>query len=173
MDSGVADDRGESDSDAGRKQSVTISRRVLIVGAIATAVAVGLIVAVVVVLTGNESGSKPATVASSEHSLKGSVTILLTPYSETRGCFTSSTGYADISPGAAVVVEDGSGTTLATGRLSEPTQHPQIKAQCTWSFSLLVPDADFYRLTIGGRDPLTYSSAELKTLDWTVNLKLG
>lgn len=78
-------------------------------------------------------------------------------------------GYSDMRGGARVVVSDAAGKTLALGSLS--TGRPgQLITECVFSFKVDVPRGhDFYRVTIGDRDPMEYAAEDLmKPLDLTL-----
>lgn len=80
-------------------------------------------------------------------------------------------GYNDIAPGVSVTVRDGSGSTLATGRLGEGEALTGLG--CTYKFNVEVPDAAFYRVEVSHRGELEYSKAELENADWKVDASLG
>lgn len=74
-------------------------------------------------------------------------------------------GYDDIVAGAQVVVQDGAGSVLATSSLTGGRVN--VKG-CTFVFSVDVPDADFYQVTVTHRGALIYSRSDLTGDDWHV-----
>lgn len=80
-------------------------------------------------------------------------------------------GYNDIAAGVSVTVRDGTGSTLATGRLGKGEALAGIG--CTYKFDVVVPDADFYRVEVAHRGELEYSKAELERNDWKFEASLG
>lgn len=77
-------------------------------------------------------------------------------------------GYKDMREGAAVVVTDGSGTTVGKGALgpavlavtSDATN--LLDGWCELPFSVdATAGLDFYRVKVGARDPLDFSEEEL------------
>jgi hypothetical protein len=88
-------------------------------------------------------------------------------------------GYDDIESGLRVVVNDGEGKTLATGRLgtSSYEQNPQypILGECVFPIEVPegLPRADFYSIEVGSRGELTYSYDEMEANGWTVSFSLG
>lgn len=88
------------------------------------------------------------------------------------GC-TGDGGYADIASGMGLTLKDGEGTILATSRL-ERGETSDDRKECHFAFTFEdVPDADFYVVESSGRGEQTYSRAELKAADWTINLEIG
>ena len=82
-------------------------------------------------------------------------------------------GYDDIRLGASVVVKDGKGVTLATGRLGAGKMG-EFGVDCEFSLEVLnVPKADFYSIEVGHRGALTYSRKELGAIGWSVAFELG
>jgi hypothetical protein len=80
-------------------------------------------------------------------------------------------GYEDIYPGAQVIVKNESGDILGEGHLVFVDYD---FTACTFSFRVQgIPVAKFYTVTVGSRDPLTYSYDELKGQGWSVSLSLG
>jgi hypothetical protein len=110
-----------------------------------------------------------------EHTLSGTVTVVDSYYSgfdPGRSC-AGDNGYDDIRGGAQVVVMDGRGETLSTGRLSDGSFDG---LGCVFSFALEdVTRAEFYSLTVASenRGELQYSYDELAADDWSVQLSLG
>jgi hypothetical protein len=46
-------------------------------------------------------------------------------------------------------------------------------AQCTVTFVVDVPKADYYQLKVGTHGAPSYSFAEMRSMDWQLNLSLG
>lgn len=83
-------------------------------------------------------------------------------------------GYGDIGPGSRVTVRDGEGEVLASTALGAGTVVGPGYQTCRFEFSLAdVPGADFYQITVGARDPMTYSADDLRSRGWRVDLTLG
>jgi hypothetical protein len=78
-------------------------------------------------------------------------------------------GYNDIVAGAQVVIEDGTGSTLATTDLRGGTLGMH---GCTFTFEADVLDAPFYRITVTHRGAVTYSRDDMERSGWHADLKL-
>lgn len=90
------------------------------------------------------------------------------PDSDCRG----SGGYSDIRSGVTVTARDGTGRTLATGRLGPGTRESIIS--CVFEFEVRgLAQSDFYSFEVGRRGELTYSHAEMEAARWTVGFELG
>lgn len=87
------------------------------------------------------------------------------------------TGYSDIHAGVQVVVADESGTTIGTtslgaGRLSY--QGPiDARTSCQFPFTVSVPKAAFYKVSVGRRGDITNSFEEMVAQEWRVELAVG
>ena len=82
-------------------------------------------------------------------------------------------GYNDMHDGTEVVVKDGAGVIIGTGRLDfDPTADGRANV-CVWRFEAPTKSSDFYSVSIGHRDPVTYSATEMDALDWSLVLTLG
>jgi hypothetical protein len=110
-----------------------------------------------------------------KHTVSGTMTILDSSYlglSAGARC-AGDIGYADIRPGAQVVLADARGETLSTGRLSDGRFDG---LGCVFHFVVEdVARADFYAFSIGNgfRGELQYSYDEMSADDWSVQLSLG
>jgi len=82
-------------------------------------------------------------------------------------------GYEDMHDGAEVVVKDGAGVIIGTGRLVFDPAADQRGNICIWTFSVPTKTSDFYSVSIGRRDALNYSAAEMQALGWDLRLTLG
>jgi hypothetical protein len=83
-------------------------------------------------------------------------------------------GYDDIEAGLGVVVRNEDGTTIGTGELTqEGLDDPGSETECTFAFSIDVPEAEFYSIEVGSRGELTYSAAEMEDQGWRVSFELG
>jgi len=89
-------------------------------------------------------------------------------------------GYSDIRANMAVTVKDGTGNILATettgiGRAPDTFTYKSkvLFVTCQFDFSINVPKADFYSISIGRRGELNYSLEEMKANGWKVSLSLG
>lgn len=88
--------------------------------------------------------------------------------------------YGDLGAGAQVTVRNGSGVTLALGRLGMgklsgvigTSITPAGAGTCTMPFEIEVPGSDFYEIEVSHRGGLQYSEAEMEQMDWTVSLSL-
>lgn len=84
---------------------------------------------------------------------------------------TISSGYADLSPGADVVVKNEKGEIIATGALQEGVW---IRRACKMSLVVAdVPQAKFYEIEVGRRGPQRYSASELTAQGFKLTLTLG
>lgn len=147
-------------------------------------------------------GTPPATIAMTAapvltatvvaYTLQGSISIFGLPgvrgpwtpidFPKSQGC-KGSGGYSDISEGTQVVVKNGQGTILATGRLGvgtfPPIPSPAPKTPpttdiCGFAFLVpAIPDSDFYSIEVSHRGALVYSREDLKAKGWQVALSLG
>lgn len=80
-------------------------------------------------------------------------------------------GYNDLRDGTSVSVSDGAGTLLATGHLKDGLQK---MTGVTFNFTVSeLPDADFYKVSIGGRGELPYSKSDLESAGWSVSATIG
>lgn len=80
-------------------------------------------------------------------------------------------GYADIADGSKVVLRDGVGQVLSTGRLTGGTFGVE---GVEFTFTLTdVPSVDFYELEVSNRGNLTYSLEEMESSSWTVSTSVG
>lgn len=82
-------------------------------------------------------------------------------------------GYSDIAGGTQVVLEDGSGSTLATTTLSDGAYDG---TSCVFHFDLLnVPKKAFYALRMGNasRGDQRYSYSDMVSRHWATHLDLG
>lgn len=94
------------------------------------------------------------------------LTFMATPF----GCITTG-GYADIQVGAQITVTDQTGTIIGVGVL-EPIYLPNDE-RCVFTFTIDVPEATFYTLTMSRRGNLTYSKQDLEEAGWHVDLVIG
>lgn len=110
-----------------------------------------------------------------QHTLSGTVLVVDSSYlglTPGRTC-SGENGYDDLRASAQVVLTDGEGATLSTGRLSRGEFDG---VGCVFSFALEdVPRADFYSLSVASvsRGQLQYSYDELADGDWSVQLSIG
>lgn len=79
-------------------------------------------------------------------------------------------GFDDLQSGTSVVVADGSGEVLGTTTLTGGTVSTD---GCTFDYTIVVADSDFYSITVSHRGDLTYSREELIANDWEVNSSIG
>lgn len=79
-------------------------------------------------------------------------------------------GYSDIGAGAPVTVADEAGTVIATGSLDGGAVQT---GECFFTFTIAVPDADFYRIEVSHRGEMTYSRQQMEDNGWMIFLTLG
>jgi len=80
-------------------------------------------------------------------------------------------GYSDIRSGTGVTLKDGGGKVLATSFLDSVSG---TSNSCVFKVSLAsVPEVPFYTVEISHRGQLSYSLADMKTQDWSLDLTLG
>lgn len=75
----------------------------------------------------------------------------------------------DYRAGTSVVVSDESNKIIATGHLEGGTQS---LAGCTLRFTLVLPDAKTYQVTVGSTGPYVISGADLAAQGWSLDLKV-
>jgi hypothetical protein len=80
-------------------------------------------------------------------------------------------GYSDIGGGTDVIVKDGAGKVIALTQLLRGT--PVGLYSCRFDFEVKLPSSEFYSFSIGDRDEITYSKAELVDRSWRLDLTLG
>ncbi len=79
-------------------------------------------------------------------------------------------GYADLAAGGGVTVADGSGQVIATANLGKGVLDA---TGCHLSYTVSVPDATFYAVTVTHRGSVTYSEAQLEAANWTITTKIA
>ena len=97
-------------------------------------------------------------------------------YSGPAGTCIAKTGYDDVQAGGQVTIRDGAGTVIGLAPLQRaPVTSPDmhLEGRCRFPFSATVPDADFYQISVGHRNALTYSRDELAAESWTLSLSLS
>jgi hypothetical protein len=77
--------------------------------------------------------------------------------------------YADVVAGGQVVVQDGTGATLGTSKLTGGVLDTH---GCTFDFRVEVSDVDVYRVAIAHRNAAVYPRAAMVAKHWQVNDKL-
>jgi len=95
-------------------------------------------------------------------------------------------GYSDIAAGAQVLVKDGSGDIIASGRLGqgEGALVDPADKDARWStfvsyyceFPFVIEDVatvDFYTVEVSHRGGLTNTREELEALGWNISFELG
>lgn len=80
-------------------------------------------------------------------------------------------GYSDIGGGTDVIVKDGAGKVIALTQLLRGT--PVGLYSCRFDFEIKLPNSEFYSFSIGDRDQITYSKADLLDRSWRLDLTLG
>lgn len=85
------------------------------------------------------------------------------------GCVGSG-GYSDIVGGAPVTVYDHTGTVIAAGQLGRgddrgwtPTAGTERSNQCWFTFTVSVPNADFYQVEVSHRGKQIYQRAQAQS----------
>lgn len=81
-------------------------------------------------------------------------------------------GFSDISAGTGVVVKNEDGATIATADLAYDPDGSSA-SRCHYTFTVEVPAAEFYAVSVGRRGELTYSKAEMEAQGWQVGFTLG
>jgi hypothetical protein len=81
-------------------------------------------------------------------------------------------GYSDISPGAEVVVKNGSGTVLTTTQLGTGTGSPPTDCEFKFAFTVMDGSESGYSITVSHRGELHFTPAKLKIPN-AVALTLG
>lgn len=71
--------------------------------------------------------------------------------------------------GDTIVIADQSGTVIGTGHLEGGTQ--DLKG-CHFRFTVTVPEASSYQVSLGGLDSYIISSADLAAKNWTLDLSV-
>lgn len=113
-----------------------------------------------------------ATACGGGHAVTGTMVLTSTDVDWTASTCNGSGGYSDIREGANIVAKDGAGKVLGTANLKgDPAGSSAAKCSYTWTMN--VPDADFYVFTLGRRGDITYSKDELAGAGWTVGLTIG
>lgn len=153
--------------------------RLMLASAFAGAL-VGAVVVGVALVARDSLRIAPSGSVSPRHSLGGSIafTDRSSYYKNPRAdpCGPES-GYPDIAAGAAVVLKDDNGKTIATGALRSPVQSPGSGTgyfRCLLAFTLPdVPEVPFYSVEVSRRGALTFSLADMKAQNWSITLSLG
>lgn len=136
----------------------------------------GMILALATVGGLSACGSTPVTTskpATSTFTLKGTITVPITRFDNSSNDTCSGhDGYSDITPGAAIVVADSTGKTIATGSLTEGMGIVPINGQCVMPFTVPnVPDGlTSYVVTISHRGSQVVNSTAAHS---SVALSLG
>lgn len=79
-------------------------------------------------------------------------------------------GFSDLRAGAQVLIEDGAGDVLASTALASGVLSV---AGCTFTYSAEVPRAEFYKISIGTRDPIVVSYEQMQKDGWKVEKSIG
>lgn len=94
------------------------------------------------------------------------------------GVCLGSSGFKDISGGAAVTVYDASGKVIAVANTTDglwtdmPTNHGD--GTCIFQFTVKnVPASDFYGIEVSHRGQVRYSAADLSDINWAPKLTLS
>lgn len=92
-----------------------------------------------------------------------------------KGCYESSWGYADVSPGASVRVEDGTGTVLGVGVLEGGNSSGYGRCEYTATFDVEPSEDGTYRVTSGNanRGYLSFDENDVHSGTLTVRATLG
>jgi hypothetical protein len=121
-----------------------------------------------------------ASVASkgSRHKIIGTLTLTTSTglNGDSKDCSApSDSGFSDIVFGALVTVRDESDKIIAKSRLGHGHRASGTAAavQCTFPFSVSVPDTSFYAIEISHRGGANYSRSDLAHMHWHVALDLS
>jgi hypothetical protein len=134
---------------------------------------VGGVVCLLVILAAIVLAFHPLGLLVGTHRINGTMELITTPDSiedNDDGTCNGSGGYDDMSSGSAVIVKDQAGNIVGTTSLSTGSGGGFI---CKWTFQLDVPDTAFYQVSVGHRNPISYSREDLKNKKWTIDLSLG
>jgi hypothetical protein len=86
---------------------------------------------------------------------------------------TGNGGFDDLTGGMGVVIENGSGDTIAVGE-AQPGTYSQNDNTCEFAFTVEdVPESDFYAIRISHRSGPTYSYEQLQEMNWHIQLSIG
>jgi hypothetical protein len=125
-----------------------------------------------------------STAAGETHTITGYFTVRQQGINFLGQC-TGSGGYDDIQAGTQVTVRDAGGQIIAVGSLGPGVAHDDMGTPMTSDdpiespmcvFPILVrdvPDSDFYAIEVSHRGELTFTRAELESLNWEVRFSLG
>ncbi|MEO8266554.1 MAG: hypothetical protein ABI706_13725 [Ilumatobacteraceae bacterium] len=126
--------------------------------------AVALVAGLVILIVSLASSSGPA-----KRTLAG--TFTLTPRAAQTGPCSPSPAYPDLVDGAAIVVRDGHGNQVGTGRLG--TGRAQ-GGSCVRSLDIEpVPELAEYRIVVGTRGPMVITTDTLKASGGVLDLRFG
>lgn len=118
----------------------------------------------------NEASTNRGPTDNDTYIVEGHLYLFDTDVRNTRtGCYGTG-GYSDLGTGGQVLILDGQQNVLGVGRL-ETTGETALG--CEWTFSIEVPEAEFYQINIGHRSPVVYTLEELEELQWLVELSIG
>ncbi|CAN1213539.1 hypothetical protein TUMEXPCC7403_25255 [Tumidithrix helvetica PCC 7403] len=80
--------------------------------------------------------------------------------------------YSDLATGGSVKVKNAKGEIIAIGKLTNGKVKPfQGALYCFKEFQVSdVPDSDFYSISVGTRNDLTFSRDELEKKNWSLEL---
>jgi hypothetical protein len=138
----------------------------------------GVVIFLAIVAAAAFLGATNSGLLTPHHTIKGTFALIDTTgnalfpsITSTGGVCQGSGGYGDISPGISVVIKDGDGKTLATTQLGSGSGG---STRCDFAFDLEnVPEVAFYSIEISHRGALSYSLADMKAMDWSLDLTLG
>jgi hypothetical protein len=156
----------------GRVPSATTAPRS---GLRAAVVAVGLLVA----LAGAGCTREPA--APPSHRLEGTYIVhgVFSHQNFGSPCWSADAGYPDITPGTVVRVRDDAtravvGTAELRGGALRDGPLRGNDDDCVFSFSLIVPDRDAYRIEVGRRPgQVLFTRSDLEKSGWKADLTIG
>jgi hypothetical protein len=137
----------------------------------ATTMRCAIVAGLVPLLGGCGTAATPAAVPSptaQTHTINGKVEVITSD-----GC--GQGGYSDIDTRGSVTITNENCTVFGAGSLTQqPTTGQFSEVTCDYTFTAdHVPDANFYGVAVGHRNPVQYSASEMRQNDWNVSLSVG
>jgi len=117
-----------------------------------------------------EPAARTTAATSTSFSISGQVAVQAKDYSGPEGCSTNA-GYADVAPGAQVVVTDQGGATVALGQLGSVTAD-HVHADCVYSISVdgVPTGKDFYGVQVTHRGAVQFTEDQVRS---PISLTIG
>jgi hypothetical protein len=132
----------------------------------------GIIVLAAALLSACTTAAPPVTPApAASHRVEGKLNLDTGTGTSPGAPCVASEGFDDVHEGAQVTVRNENGTLIEGATLSSGVSAGE--GICTFSFELLVPDAEFYSFELGDRGEVVHSFAEMEAMAWRVAMRLG